>query len=58
MREVHTIVADRVAKQPQEWWLVRDVDDLYVKYRNVAKRNRAESVLLAPLGLTLDNYRV
>jgi hypothetical protein len=57
MREVISIVESRVRSNPAEWWLLKDVADLYVKYRNVAKRKRAEAELLAPLGLTIDTYR-
>ena len=57
MREIHPIIAGRIEENPAEWWLVKDVADLYVKYRNAAKLKRAESALLAPLGLTVDNYR-
>lgn len=57
MREVFPIIAERINKRPSEWWLVKDIADLYVQYRNVAKRNRAESMLLAPLGLSIGNYR-
>jgi hypothetical protein len=49
-------VAARIQAQPMNWWLVSDVADLYVKYRNEAKRKRAEAVILAPLGHTIESF--
>ena len=57
MSEVAHIIENRIEKNRSEWWLVKDVADLYVEHRNYAKRKRAEAALLSPLGLTLDNYR-
>jgi hypothetical protein len=57
MREVMSVVMSRIQSNPLEWWLLKDVAGLYVKYRNVAKRIRAEAELLEPLGLTIETYR-
>ena len=53
------VVADvkaRVEAQPTNWWLVSDVADLYVKYRNQAKKKRAEAQILAPVGHTVETF--
>jgi ATP-dependent protease HslVU (ClpYQ) peptidase subunit len=51
MKDVTKDVGERVRKAPDDWWLVKDVVDLYVKHRNEAKLKRAEAAVLAPLGL-------
>jgi hypothetical protein len=56
MTEVVPIVHERITAVPSEWWLVKDVADLYVKHRNAAKLKRAEAAILAPLGLTRDSF--
>jgi hypothetical protein len=38
MTELVATITDRITKNPTEWWLVNDVVDLYVKFRNAAKR--------------------
>jgi hypothetical protein len=55
--EVSPIVLDRIQKEPNNWWRVKDVAELYVSCRNEIKRRRAESALLSPLGLTGDSFR-
>jgi hypothetical protein len=56
MKDVTKTVVDRVSKEPDNWWLVKDVVDLYVNARNNAKLKRAEAALLAPLGLNRDTF--
>jgi hypothetical protein len=50
-------VQDRIKAEPTNWWLASEVAKLYVKYRNLAKRNRAEAAILAPLGLDIETFR-
>lgn len=38
------------------WWLVQDVADLYSHYYSEAKVNRAETAILAPLGLNRATF--
>jgi hypothetical protein len=45
-------VARRIEAQPEEWWRVSDVAELYRKYYNEAVARRSEQAILAPLGLT------
>lgn len=49
-------VKRRVAAAPDDWLKVKDVADLYVHYRNAAKRRRADAIILAPLGLDLTSF--
>jgi hypothetical protein len=44
-------IADRVAKEPSNWWKVSEAADLYVKYYNFIKNKRAENVILSQLYL-------
>lgn len=53
---VHGEVTGRIAREPQNWWLVKDVAELYVKNYNSVKAMRAESAILAPLNLTHDSF--
>ena len=56
VQEVSRDVVDRISADPNNWWLVKDVVDLYIKYRNDAKLKRAEAAILAPLGLTRSSW--
>lgn len=44
-------VRDRVTQSPDDWWRVRDVADIYVKYYNLERLRRSEQSVLAPLGM-------
>ncbi|MBV9732655.1 MAG: hypothetical protein JO275_07735, partial [Verrucomicrobia bacterium] len=44
-------VVARIKSEPKNWWKVSDVAELYVRYFNEAKLRRAETEILAPLGL-------
>lgn len=46
----------RVASEPQNWWMVQDVAFLYNRYYNSEVKRRAESSILAPLGMTCDSF--
>ncbi|MFI5394491.1 MAG: hypothetical protein ACHQ9S_03065 [Candidatus Binatia bacterium] len=46
----------RIQLEPDNWWKVVDVADLYVRYYNQARLRRSEHALLAPLGLTHDTF--
>lgn len=51
---VNRVVTARVAKRPDDWWNVADVVDEYVKAWRDAKRKRAETEILSPIGLTFE----
>jgi hypothetical protein len=51
----HTVSA-RVALEPDRWWNVRDVAELYRDHYLLLRRKMAESAVLFPLGLDLDSY--
>lgn len=46
----------RVEAEPQNWWTVVDITELYRKYYNAAKLLRSEQAVLAPLGLTHETF--
>jgi hypothetical protein len=56
MKDVTKAVLERVDREPDNWWLVKDVVDLYVRSRNAAKLKRAEAAILAPLGLDRNTF--
>jgi hypothetical protein len=45
-----------IAAEPDNWWMVEDVVDLYIRFRSEAKRKRAEAAILAPLGLDSHSF--
>jgi ATP-dependent protease HslVU (ClpYQ) peptidase subunit len=49
-------VQSRVTKEPDKWLNIKDVSQLYLKYRNEAKLRRSESSILAPLNLDRDKF--
>ena len=50
--EVHA----RIDAQPQNWWNVADVADVYIKHYNAAKQKRAERQILAALNLDGESF--
>lgn len=46
----------RIQTSPKDWWLLRDVADLYVKHYNRIRSVRAESQVLLPLGLDMASW--
>lgn len=53
-REVQMDVHKRIEKEPENWWKVKDVAELYAHHRNIAKAKRAEMEILSPIGLTRE----
>ena len=49
-------VQERITAHPQDWWLASEISDLYVKHQTAIKRKRAEAAILAPLGLTIEDF--
>jgi hypothetical protein len=56
LNDVVLTVHRRVQDQPENWWNVRDVADLYATAWNEAKRRRAVRAILGPLGLSDDEF--
>jgi 20S proteasome alpha/beta subunit len=46
---VSRAIAERIIKEPTNWWKVSEAADLYVKYYNVIRNKRAEDAILSPL---------
>jgi hypothetical protein len=51
LQRVFAVLNERIKKEPQNWWFVKDVVGLYRHFYNEIKSERASSVLLAPFGL-------
>ncbi|MCG2771968.1 MAG: hypothetical protein L6277_07765, partial [Desulfobacterales bacterium] len=56
LQYVQDIVNKRIEAEPQNWWNVRDVAELYDQYYNEARLKRAEKKILAPLGLDRNTF--
>ncbi len=56
LREVKNVIDERVRREPDNWWLVRDVAYLYARVRNEIRRKRAEQTILLPLGLAHESF--
>lgn len=56
VQRVMSDVNERIQTQPENWWTVSDVADLYYKYYGQARFKKAEGALLAPLGLTVETF--
>lgn len=53
---VSELINDRIEREPENWWKVKDVADLYALKFNEAKLLRAEAAVLAPLGLNRQSF--
>ena len=49
-------VTKRVVDDPENWWMVGDVADLYYEYCTQTSLKKAEGELLAPPGLTVESF--
>ncbi len=56
VKEVSREMKERIVAEPSNWWLVKDVVGLYIKYRIGAKIKRAEAAILVPLGLDRQSW--
>jgi hypothetical protein len=56
IQKIYLDIGNRIKSDPQNWWKVSDVADLYFRYYNEKKRKIAESRFLAPLGLDSDSF--
>src|SRR6266852_1918989 len=53
---VRSDVKARVLTEPDNWWNVSDVADLYSRYYNEARSKRSENAILTPLGMNRTSY--
>ena len=56
LTDVFVVIRERIANEPENWWNVKDVVDLYISHRNAHKARRAERAILTPIGLTQEEY--
>jgi hypothetical protein len=53
---VNVEVQERITREPTNWWLIRDVADLYIKHYNIIRKKRAEDAILGPLYLNSGSF--
>lgn len=56
MKNVADDVWRRIKEQPEHWWKLKEVAELYAHYCKKAQFGRAEDVVLAPLGLNNEKF--
>lgn len=49
-------IAERVQREPTNWWQVSEAAELYVKYYNFVRIKRAENAILSPLHLDRNSF--
>jgi hypothetical protein len=49
-------VQARILENPDKWWLVSEVADLYVEYYNDVRNKRASDIVLSPLSLDHKSF--
>lgn len=54
--EVNPIIGDRIRQEPNNWWTVKDVADLYCQYYAKLKSKIATRHYLSPLGLDSNTF--
>lgn len=55
-QKVAPVVYDRIKAEPNNWWKVEDVAELYSKYHSELRSKRAEQEILLPLGLDQNTF--
>lgn len=56
VRRVSFAVQTRITSEPQKWWEVKEVAELYAKSYQESHLKRAENAILAPLGYDLNSF--
>jgi hypothetical protein len=56
VRRVSFVVQARINSEPQKWWEVKEVAELYAKSYQESHLKRAENAILAPLGYDLNSF--
>ena len=51
IQNVRADVNKRISENPDNWWNVKDVADLYIRYYSETRFKKAERIFLFPLGL-------
>lgn len=55
-QEILGVVNERIQKEPQNWWKVKDIADLYCQSYHRLRSKAAADVVLSPFGLNLDTF--
>jgi 20S proteasome alpha/beta subunit len=56
LQDLSLRVHRRIEAEPDNWWTVKEVADLYLECFDLAKLSRAERKFLKPLGLTRETF--
>ncbi|HWY31906.1 MAG TPA: hypothetical protein VNX46_14190, partial [Candidatus Acidoferrum sp.] len=56
VRGVLPVVLNRIKAEPQNWWKVKEVAELYAENLKQFHLKRAENAILAPLGLDMNIF--
>lgn len=56
VQEVYGVVIARIKKEPDRWWKVKEVAEMYAKFYAIIKKQRAETAILVPLGLMHETF--
>lgn len=56
VRDVHEVVLERVQREPDNWWAVRDVAEVYRQQFVRARLRKAVGRVLDPIGLDLGTF--
>jgi 20S proteasome alpha/beta subunit len=56
LRELKNVINERIKKQPNNWWRVKDVAALYADFYDAAKLRYAKHSILAPFGLDENSF--
>lgn len=56
LQEIFPVIQQRITAQPDSWWKVKDIADMYSRAYLQASLRRAENTYLAPLGLDKRSF--
>ena len=56
LKNVELEVKARISSEPEQWWRVRDIAELYSRRYQEFHFTRAENVILKPLGLNRESF--
>lgn len=54
--EVNPVIGDRIKQEPNNWWAVKDIADIYCKYHVQLRSKIATRHYLSPLGLDANTF--
>jgi hypothetical protein len=55
-QKLQSVVSERIEAEPENWWKVEDIANLFCDQYNRIRLRKAEAAILAPLGLNNDQF--